>query len=50
MTDDSSPIVDFYPNNFEQDMNGKKPDWEAVVKIPFIDEDRLLKVMNGMSR
>ena len=50
MTDDSSPIVDFYPNNFEQDMNGKKQDWEAVVKIPFIDEDRLLKVMNGMSR
>lgn len=27
------------------DMNGKKQDWEAVVKIPFIDETRLLKAM-----
>ena len=26
-------------------MNGKKQDWEAVVKIPFIDEDRLLPAM-----
>jgi len=26
-------------------MNGKKADWEAVVKIPFIDEERLLRAM-----
>ncbi|KAJ9097377.1 hypothetical protein QFC19_006846 [Naganishia cerealis] len=45
MVDPTSPILDFYPQDFTQDMNGKKQEWEAVVKIPFIDEARLLKAM-----
>ena len=45
----NSPILDFYPAEFEQDLNGKKQDWEAVVKIPFIDAARLLKAMACMS-
>lgn len=45
MTDKESPIHDFYPRDFDLDMNGKKMEWEAVVKIPFIDERRLLPAM-----
>lgn len=47
MSDPTSPIIDFYPTTFEHDMNGKKQEWEAVVKIPFIDEKRLLTTMHA---
>ncbi len=42
MTSDSSPIKEFYPEEFSVDMNGKKNSWEAVVLIPFIDQNRLI--------
>ncbi|CAI7624593.1 unnamed protein product [Penicillium bialowiezense] len=45
MTSPDSPIYDFYPRDFDLDMNGKKMEWEAVVKIPFIDETRLLSAL-----
>ncbi|XP_048250324.1 5'-3' exoribonuclease 1-like isoform X3 [Haliotis rufescens] len=45
MTMDTSPIIDFYPVNFKTDLNGKQQDWEAVVLIPFIEEERLLEAM-----
>jgi len=48
MFDVDSPILDFYPGEFELDMNGKKQEWEAIVKIPFIDEERLLRAMGRM--
>lgn len=45
MTNPESELIDFYPTNFETDLNGKKQDWEAVVLIPFIEEERLLKTL-----
>lgn len=45
MTNADSEIIDFYPLNFETDLNGKQQEWEAVVLIPFIDENRLLRAM-----
>jgi 5'-3' exoribonuclease 1 len=47
MTDPNSPIIDFYPKEFELDMNGKKQEWEAIVNIPFIDQKRLIAALKG---
>merc|ERR1740136_288991 len=36
-----SPIIGFYPQEFEVDMNSKKNPWEGVNILPFIDGDLL---------
>ncbi|KAL1500715.1 hypothetical protein AB1Y20_013361 [Prymnesium parvum] len=36
-----SPIIDFYPIDFRNDLNGKKFQWQAVALLPFIDAERL---------
>ncbi|XP_062594329.1 5'-3' exoribonuclease 1-like [Saccostrea cucullata] len=48
MTNDTSPIIDFYPVDFQTDLNGKQQEWEAVVLIPFIEEKRLIDAMKSV--
>ncbi|KAJ8673539.1 hypothetical protein QAD02_004801 [Eretmocerus hayati] len=45
VTSPKSPIIDWYPETFEVDLNGKSNDWEAIVLIPFIEEEKLIKAM-----
>jgi len=44
MTSADSPINEYYPQQFELDLDGKRNDWEAKVLIPFIDEKTLISV------
>mmetsp|Transcript_36086 Transcript_36086/g.90097 ORF Transcript_36086/g.90097 Transcript_36086/m.90097 type:complete len:1158 (+) Transcript_36086:81-3554(+) len=45
MKDENSPLANIYPLTFESDMNGKKFAWQAIVLLPFIDQDALLSVV-----
>ena len=42
MLSPNSPVIDFYPVEFELDSEGKHSSWEAIVILPFIDEVRYI--------
>ena len=38
-----SPLKEFYPLDFKEDVSGKKHEYEAIILLPFIDMNLLLK-------
>ncbi|KAI8227427.1 Neurofibromin [Colletotrichum sp. SAR 10_86] len=42
MLNEDSEVIDFYPTDFEIDLNGKKMAWQGVALLPFIEMSRLL--------
>ncbi|TSP57651.1 5'-3' exoribonuclease 2 [Bagarius yarrelli] len=48
MSDPDSPIIDFYPEDFAIDLNGKKYAWQGVALLPFVDERRLRAALENV--
>ena len=45
MTDPLSPISDFYPSNIKLDINNQPYAWMGVNLLPFVDADRIRKIV-----
>ena len=51
MIDPECTIIDFYPEDFKIDLNGKKYAWQGVALLPFVDEVKtILNVIQRYSQ
>jgi 5'-3' exonuclease len=50
MTSDFSPLIHYYPINFELDYYGKRFRWESHPKIPLINPQELSQYLNHLER
>uniref|UniRef100_A0A8D3BQ51 5'-3' exoribonuclease n=1 Tax=Scophthalmus maximus TaxID=52904 RepID=A0A8D3BQ51_SCOMX len=48
MSSPESSIIDFYPDDFAIDLNGKKYAWQGVALLPFVDERRLRAALSDV--
>lgn len=46
VVDNDSEIIDFYPEDFTLDTNGKRFSWQGVMLLPFIEESRLITALS----
>nr|SZF06467.1 5'-3' exoribonuclease 1 [Psoroptes ovis] len=48
-----SPLIDYFPNEIKTDLNEKIHDYEAIILIPFMDDELLMKTFeqykNGLT-
>ena len=44
MLSENSNLKEFYPSNFEQDLNLTNKSWKSVVLLPFIDSTKLINI------
>jgi 5'-3' exonuclease len=48
MTSPTSPIIDFYPLEFEEEEEPGRPKWANIALLNFIDEKRLLDTLKPL--
>ena len=42
LTEKESPLASYFPAEFCSDLDGKKKEYEAVILLPFLEEERII--------